>query len=81
MESAELRKVVWLDSNQMIRWHDPEDVDYGPIKVTSVGWVLREDDESVTLSGSVVFGKDFQAADAMTIPKCCIVSQKTLEKR
>ena len=81
MTDTDLRKIIWLDSNTHSGWHDPTDQRYGPIKVTSVGWLIHETDEAVTLAGSVVFGDDYQAADTMTIPKVCIMSDKKLSKR
>ena len=81
MKSADLKKVIWMDSNTRSGWHYPDEQKYGPLKVTSVGWCVAECDESITLAGSVVFGDDFQASDTMTIPKVCIVSNKTLAKR
>jgi hypothetical protein len=80
-EQAALRKVIWLDSAQVVRWHGPEDATYGPVKVTTVGWVLEETDEYIVLSSSVVFGDDYQAADAMSIPKVCIINDKKLNAR
>lgn len=77
-DNAQLRMVIWVDSNTRSGWHHPADQDYGPMEVVSVGWVLHETDQSVTLSGSVVFGDDFQAADTMTIPKVCVVREKAL---
>lgn len=77
----ELRKVIWLDSNTKMGWHFPDETNYEPITITSVGWVISETDEYITLAGSVCFGDEYQAADAMTIPKVCIVSDKELTKR
>ncbi|TNE66848.1 MAG: hypothetical protein EP336_09535 [Rhodobacteraceae bacterium] len=76
MNQSQIRKIVWLDSNTHAGWHDPDQQKYAPIRVISIGWLVAEDDESVTLSGSVVFGDDYQATDTMTIPKVCIVSDE-----
>lgn len=81
MDNATLRKITWMDSNTHSGWHDPNLQKYAPLKVSSVGYVMDENDESITLAGSVVWGDNFQASDTMTIPKVCIVSDRELSQR
>lgn len=81
MEDLPMKKVVWLDSNTRSGWHYPEDQKYGPLKVVTVGHVIKETDEAITLSASVVFGENYQTCDTMTIPICCILSIKDVSKR
>lgn len=81
METAELRKLVWLDSNTHGGWHIPSEQRYGALKCTTVGFLVHEGVDSVTLSGTIVFGDDHQVTDTMTIPKVCILSDKVLAKR
>ena len=81
MINAELKKITWLDSSTHSGWHDPDEQNYGALKVTSVGFLVAESEAAITLAGSIVFGDDYQVTDTMTIPKVCILSQKTLAKR
>ena len=81
MEDLPLKKVIWMDSNTPSGWHYPDSQNYRPLKVISVGYVVFENDDCITLAGSVVFGEDYQASDTMTIPKCCILSVKDMQKR
>lgn len=76
-----LIKVIWLDSSTRSGWHFPDSQEYDELKVTSVGFLIAESETSITVAGSAVFGKDYQVSDTMTIPRCCIISQKELNKR
>lgn len=76
----ELRRIKWLDSNNRAEWHNPQLSEYGPLEIETIGYVIHEDKVSVTLAASVVMGSDDQVADAMTIPTCCIKSQKTVRR-
>ena len=78
MNSAEIRRIEWLDSAGHSGWHDPTLQTYKPLHAVSVGFCIAEDDESITISSSVIFGEDFQASDAITVPKLCITSDETL---
>lgn len=80
MDGAELRSITWLDSNVSQGWHDPTCQEYKPLVVSTVGYVLSENTKCVTVAGSVIWGEDFQAIDAMTIPRGCIVRQHTLQQ-
>jgi hypothetical protein len=72
------RKMVhirWIDSNYSAGWEFlPKEAPKTTI-VESVGFVLFENDEAITLTGNYSQAFDEtpeQANGVMTIPKCCV---------
>lgn len=64
--------VEWLDSASLTGgvWRDTNDVaDLKPTRMRSVGWVLREDGESIVLIGHIA---SHQVSGDLVIPKTCI---------
>lgn len=63
--------VKWVDSASSSCWQPLEDVDYTPIICTSVGFLIHEDDNSITLA--LNYGSNpQQVSNITTIPKCSI---------
>ena len=78
MDSAQIRRIVWLDSSSHSGWHDPTKQEYVPLTAVTVGHCITETDDSITISASVIFGDEYQVADSMTIPKVAILSDEEL---
>ncbi len=80
----ELVIVEWEDSQGCPQgWQFFEDVSFEPVTIRSVGWVLRENKQSVMLAPHVgrVGGVENQGQGIMTIPKRCILRRVTLEEK
>lgn len=71
-------RIVWLDSCSHEGWHDPTGTKYKPVRCTTFGHVVHEDDKSITLAASVESKN--QVCSAMTIPKVVIVKRVRLRK-
>ena len=85
----ELVYVEWIDSAGYPGWRSLEDIqrEATPIVIESVGWVVAENDKSITLvshvhkdipeqSENVRYGND-----ALTIPKIAITVRRAARKR
>ena len=72
--------VEWDDSSSMAStvWKDKKQVAASkPCRCTTIGFVIAEDKDSLTLAGSLD-GGDFISGD-MNIPKCAIRKRRKLE--
>ncbi len=67
--------VEWVDSCSQYGWHKPEEYDANVIHICSVGMLVREKDDSVSL----ISGKGIQWDTMMTIPRACIKRIRTLK--
>jgi hypothetical protein len=70
--------VEWLDSSsEGGPWVSPDDLDGKPVSCFSVGYVARDDDETLTLAQSYHSedGSVAQWGHPLSIPKVCIVSR------
>lgn len=71
--------IEWIDACSITtvgRWTDKAELDaIRPERCSSVGWVHREDDESI-----VLFSHDAgeQIGGDFCIPKCCVISIKEI---
>lgn len=83
VDQLKLLEVDWLDAASRDTWTDiqylrdrkdlPESM-----RIRSLGYLVSEDDESITLAGSISASLD--AACSMQILKRCIVSQRAIPK-
>lgn len=82
-------RVEWVDScSESAGWTRYSDLEddhkFGPSRAVTVGFVIQENDEAITLSpnGVIHDGDDDGHNDAfdytMTIPKVCVVSKTKL---
>lgn len=71
-------KVKWMDSASQGRqdWHLLSDHDHSIVIVTSVGHLIYEDDQIITLVLSL--STEAMIVGDMTIPKACILKRKKL---
>jgi len=65
--------VHWEDSHGDGSWCNPEDVDDWSLGITSIGILVSEDDQSITLCTSKSDGGQVQGC--IKIPKSCIKKQ------
>ena len=74
LKPPEKRKLLWVDwvdaSTCSQAWNFPEDMPGIPESIQSVGWVVRENDDAITIAAH--WGNDSVSGD-MTIPKIAIV--------
>lgn len=66
----------WLDSSSPGRWATASAIGDECAIIRSIGWVISENDESVTIASHVSQEKDPECDGVMTIPKCCIVKRR-----
>ena len=67
--------VEWIDSNSANGWHQRDDMlatIQGDLTCRSVGWVLLDADDRLTLVPNIA--ATGSVGDAMTIPKLAVVS-------
>ena len=69
-----LTRLVWTDSSNLCGWHDADEVmDHRPSKITTVGFLVNEGKDFVTITAHDG-GHEFNSA--MCIPKCAILERK-----
>ena len=81
MKDYEARFVQWIDSTGGGGWTALSDeLKEKPHRINTVGWVIREDDHSVSLVLSLDYlDRENPYSDGLVvIPKFAIVEQKTL---
>lgn len=71
--------VEWLDSNTVHGWDMSDGSDRSVAHCSSVGFLLREDDEQVTIAQSIsTLGS---VMNTLTIPRPAVVRMKILRQR
>jgi len=81
MYKDKIIRVSWVDSQIVsYTWTHFEDIVPKIATVESVGFVVSENKETLTLAASVSHksDSDSQATQIITIPKCSIKSRKTI---
>lgn len=75
-----LMSITWLDANSPSSnsWATPDDVECILVKVHTVGYVVSETDEAITVAGSVC-ESEYNIHGLMTIPKISITKKKMLK--
>lgn len=67
-----ISRIHWMDTNAIEGWHDPSGLDMSGLEVHSVGFLIHEDDKTVTLAKSV---SGSQVGDLLNIVKSGIVDR------
>jgi hypothetical protein len=76
-KSFDIVRVDWKDHfSGNYSWGNIEDMDVTPKICTSVGVLVRDDDETVTLAQNLTESQ--RVADSTTILKSCIIKQAKL---
>lgn len=76
--------IEWLDSSQAEGWLfiDEDEHVNDPLNCISVGWLIQESDEALSITSSLaemVDGDPLQVNGILTIPKCCVLGRTELE--
>ena len=69
--------IEWLDSHQKAGWHTEEPEREG-LRCGSVGWLVYEGSEAVTVAAHMTWEEEPQRSGEMTIPRCAVVSIRDL---
>jgi len=69
-------RITWLDSATHDGWHSPKDQVYAPVACVTVGFVVSESEQSVSLAAT--YESTDQVAQVMTIPKAVIQDRKEM---
>lgn len=64
-------KVTWIDSRSYDRWTEEKDIDLSADKITTLGYLVKENDEVLCVAASKDKGSDSWAG-IMIIPKVCV---------
>lgn len=67
--------ILWIDSSSTSGWVFVENMDYSLVTVESIGWVIKEDSDSVTIASHRTGHGEVHSP--MTIPKINIVSRES----
>jgi hypothetical protein len=73
--------VVWEDSLGCPQgWQRFEECEPSTVTIRSVGWILRETEEAITLCPHIgkVDGEENQGQGIMTIPKRCVLTRTAI---
>ncbi len=77
LKTFDIVRVDWHDHwSGMHQWSHPDDVDHTPKTCVTVGVVVKEDKNGITLAQNM--GTAMQVADTTYVIKKCIVSRKVL---
>ena len=72
--------IEWVDSVRASDWTYVEDVDEKPMDCISVGFLLKETEDSVTIAQNYGL-KPEQVCNIMTIPKCSIKNIRKIKEK
>ena len=72
-------KINWVDSVRASDWTLLEDIDDKPLDCVSVGFLIKETDEQITIAQNYGI-KPEQVCNLMTIPRCSIKDIKELKE-
>lgn len=78
MTDYHLRRYTWFAPNEAPGVQDPAEENYATLKVNTVGWVVAEDVNSVTLARTIDPTDPAKVFDTITIPKSSVYSNKNL---
>ena len=53
-----LVRVEWLDAHESTLQHTDSDIPHAPLRIETVGWLLRDDDLGVSLAGERIPGEN-----------------------
>ena len=78
--NKEIVIIEWVDSVRASDWTYVEDVDEKPMDCISVGFLMKETDDSVTIAQNYGL-KPEQVCNIMTIPKCSIKGIRKIDEK
>lgn len=71
--------VTYDDATIVNSISDPETEDFSPIRVQSVGWLIRDYADYVSVAHELL--EDGRVKHVTTVPKGCIVSKQVLREQ
>lgn len=75
-----LRIVRWVDSASAPRWRYPHEIDSRPATCLTVGYVVHETKEAITLAQTQRVDESYDDVNGcMTIPRGCIKSIRRIK--
>lgn len=83
LRGVTLIEIEWVDSSHGGGWQFMADLDAEPQHCYTVGYLVRETDDAVTVATSVGVGNDglvSQVCDCMTIPKSVIEKRRVIKR-
>lgn len=75
MKEPELYYAQWLDSNATSGWTELKDFNEPCATIKTIGWLIFESDESITIAGSIAIPEENIPAQAncfVTIPRVAL---------
>ena len=69
--------VEWVDSRFWFGWQDPDELSEEPITIKSIGFLVKEDDNTVILTNSLS-DASMNVGNPVLIPKCSIIRREPL---
>jgi len=78
LKKLKLIYIEWFDAETQDDWTDISKLDFNLKKVKSVGWLINENDNSLTILPS--HSEDDQCMGALTIPKGWIKKRRNLKE-
>ena len=77
-----MKKVIidWVDSVRASDWTYTEDIDGKTMNCISIGFLLKETDDSVTIAQNYGLNPE-QVCNLMTIPKCSIRNVREIKEK
>lgn len=78
--NPKLVHLKWLDSHSpnVSGWVSEHELHHGLHIINSVGWVIYEDKESITIASQLTGEDSDDISGVVSIPKCCILKTKGL---
>lgn len=77
MKKHKVAYIEWIDSSGRAGWYDI-DKDYDVCIIQSIGYLVSENDNSVTIAASIDYEFD-NVLSPITIPKCSIKKRKYIK--
>lgn len=80
MKARKLQIIRWVDSASTPRWKYPSEIDHRPATCVTVGWLVHDTKDAITLAQTQRINEDYDDVNAcMTIPRGCIKSRRTIK--
>ncbi len=70
-----IESIKWIDARSIDGWTDDDDKRLHPSIIETVGQVVKEDDDAVSLAGSADIESPITYCCIMIIPKVCILER------
>ena len=75
---SHLYRINWIDAHSNGGWNKPKDINMAPLKVYSVGWLVKESATYFVLAQNI--SSSGNCSDRIHIPKKWIISKHKITK-